>query len=104
MRGFDQLDWVHQWGRYEMIMYVRYGEGDADGIYMQALVKTERDGAEEWDILYDRRLTPLSDPLPASPDEAWEEQILRAYFNAHPNLVADEKQLVERAARGEGDL
>lgn len=89
----DPLDWVHQWEHYEMVMYVSFQEGD-DGIFMQVSERNQRDGAEEWEILYNRKIESLSENHDSAfpmGSEAWEERILRNHLNAHPKLVQDEK-------------
>ncbi|WAH35810.1 hypothetical protein [Alicyclobacillus dauci] len=92
MRSFDQLDWVHQFGDYEMFMYVQADGTDEDGIYIQLLQRNVQDGAEQWDILYDRRLSSATMELPFGPeDPAFEEAVLRHYLDDHPTLVDDEK-------------
>ncbi|GEO25598.1 hypothetical protein AAC03nite_13830 [Alicyclobacillus acidoterrestris] len=92
MRSFDQLDWVHRFEDYEMIMYLQQEGTEDDGIYMQVLQRTVEDGAEEWNILYDRRLTSeVGKPSVSKEDPSYEDEILRMYLHAHPALVDDEK-------------
>lgn len=94
----DPLDWVHQWENYEMVMYVSFQEGD-DGIFIQISERNQRDGAEEWQILYDRKISPLPPEGEISypvGSEDWEERVLRNHLNAHPNLVPEEKAYLTR--------
>lgn len=92
MNGFDPLDWLHQWDDYEMMMYARADEGDDPGICMQVSRRVLRDGAEEWEIVYDRKIADLPEDIsePVGTD-AWEERVLRNHLNEHPKLVLDEK-------------
>lgn len=104
MHGFDQLDWVHQWDNFEMVMYVDKDDEGNHAIFMQVLVKQEDEGAEAWDILYDRVVTRVDYAVDASPDsDAWHDQVLRHFLNTHPTLVLDEKAAVARFVRGEGE-
>lgn len=94
MNHYDPLDWIHQWDAYEMMMYAEH-EGDAPGIYMQVSQHHQQDGAQTWEVLYDRRLAPLD--VSTSDDggsDAWCERVLRGYLNEHPQLVADEKRFL----------
>ncbi|EPZ44620.1 hypothetical protein [Alicyclobacillus acidoterrestris] len=92
MRSFDQLDWVHRFEDYEMIMYLQQEGTEDDGIYMQVLQRNVDDGAEEWNILYDRRLTSeIGKTSVSKEDPAYEDEILRVYLHEHPTLVDDEK-------------
>ncbi|MFD1673426.1 hypothetical protein [Alicyclobacillus fodiniaquatilis] len=93
MRTFDQLDWVHRWDDFEMMMYVQMDGTEHDGIYMQVLRQNTLNGVEEWEILYDRRLSNIINDIVATPDDpAYEDVILRKYLNDHPDLVMEEKQ------------
>jgi hypothetical protein len=95
MRSFDQLDWVHSFGDFEMVMYVLADGGEDDGIYMQVLSRNVTDGAEAWDILYDRRLTNVIGDVPLEPDHpSFEDEVLRNYLHEHPTLVDDEKEFL----------
>ncbi|WP_067619434.1 hypothetical protein [Alicyclobacillus acidiphilus] len=97
MRPFDQLDWVHSFDDYEMFMYVRHEGQDDDGIYMQMLVRQRVDGAESWDIVYDRRLTAeLADVSVPPDDPAYEDAVLRSYLNDHPAVVDEEKAFLAK--------
>lgn len=105
MHAFDPLDWVHRYESYEMVMYVRVGETEAqDGIYMQVLELVERDGAQEWSILYDRRLADI--PVVEIPytSDAFEDKVLRIYLNEHPDLVSQEKLYIQTFERSEGEV
>ncbi|GGI98824.1 hypothetical protein GCM10010885_05390 [Alicyclobacillus cellulosilyticus] len=87
----DPLDWVHQWDDYEMVMYAR-ADGEDPGIYMQVSQRRQVDGAEEWEVLYERKLADLYPDLPEAPgSEAWEEAQLRTHLHRRPQLVAEEK-------------
>lgn len=89
----DQLDWVHQWDQYEMVMYVSFNEGD-DGILMQVSERKRTDGAEQWETLYHRKLSPLPGPSDVPYPEGtpeWEERVLRDHLHQHPKLVQEEK-------------
>jgi hypothetical protein len=102
MHGFDQLDWVHQWDQFEMVMYVDQDETGADCIHMQVLAKQEDEGAEVWDILYDRIVTTIDYSVDATlHTDAWQDQVLRHYLNTHPTLVPDEKEKVAAWMREE---
>jgi hypothetical protein len=92
--GLDPLDWTHQWDDFEMMMYVSDDPGE-EGIRMQVSRRTQRDGAEEWVVLYDRRLADLPSTAPGADREAWEESILRTYLHEHPHLVSEEKRYLE---------
>ena len=96
MHKYDPLDWIHQWDDYEMMLYARdTAEGDP-GIFMQVSRKTNVGGAEEWEIVYDRKLDDLF-AVDAEPGtDEWRKKILRTYLNDHPNLVADEKRYLEQ--------
>ena len=101
MHEFDQLEWVHTWDSFEMILYVRADGVTEDGIYMQVVEKSMVDGAECFDILYDRKLAPLPTEVVGhtlTPVE--EERVLRTYFKAHLALVNDEKDLVAKVKAG----
>ncbi|MCL6548237.1 MAG: hypothetical protein K6T30_04930 [Alicyclobacillus sp.] len=88
----DPLDWVHQWDDFEMMMYALPGEGESGGVFMQVSRRNVRDGAEEWEIVYDRRIGDFDPTVNGEPgSEAWEEQVLRRFLNAHPQLVDEEK-------------
>lgn len=96
MNSHDPLDWTHQWEHFEMMMYA-LSEGEETGIFMQVTERIMRDGAEEWDILYDRRIADLGDDVvTAASSEHWEEQVLRRYLNAHPDLVSAEKAYLSK--------
>lgn len=96
MKTFDQLDWVHAFDDFEMVMYVRMDGDLDDGIYMQVLQKTQEDGAESWNIVYDRRLRAgVEGGLLRAEDPAFEDEVLRAFLHAHPTLVDDEKQYLQ---------
>ncbi|MDQ0190913.1 hypothetical protein JI721_02820 [Alicyclobacillus cycloheptanicus] len=92
----DPLDWTHQWEDFEMFMYVDGTAGEDAGIHMQVSRRTRGEGAEEWEILYDRTIAPLdtTDIAEAPGTEAWEERILRRHLQAHPELVDEEKAYV----------
>ncbi|MCL6452229.1 MAG: hypothetical protein K6T78_01235 [Alicyclobacillus sp.] len=91
MHAYDPMDWTHQWDRYEMMMYALTGPTDA-GIYMQVSERAERDGAEEWNILYSRKIADLPSGIQGPVgSEQWEDQVLRQHFTAHPELVDEEK-------------
>jgi hypothetical protein len=93
----DPLDWVHQWDDFEMMMYVASDPDGRPGVFMQVSQRTLRDGAEEWRILYDRRIGDVDPSVPGTPGtEEWEEGVLRSYLAQHPHLVEDEKAYVER--------
>lgn len=97
MRSFDQLDWVHRFAEnYEMVMYLQQEETGPNGIYMQVLMKVDEQGAEAWEIVYDRRLTSvIGDVSVDSHHEAYEDEVLRQYLRDHPTLVEDEKKYFE---------
>ncbi|OFW81141.1 MAG: hypothetical protein A2201_08090 [Alicyclobacillus sp. RIFOXYA1_FULL_53_8] len=93
----DPLDWLHQWDDYEMVMYVSFQEGD-DGIFMQVSQRKMYEGAEEWEILYDRKIAELPSELEVAGQtgsEEWEERALRHHLNGHPQLVNDEKEFLQ---------
>ena len=95
MNRYDPLDWIHQWDDYEMMMYAL--PEDEPGIYMQVSQKTVRSGAEEWEIIYDRRIADLwSDASEVPGSDDWQEQVLRHHLNEHPELVAEEKAYLQR--------
>jgi hypothetical protein len=100
----DPLDWVHQWDDFEMMMYAVADDEEGPGVRMQVSRRVMRDGAEEWEILYDRR---LGDPDPNVQEEpgteAWEEAVLRSYLHAHPDLVEQEKAYVAEFLSGRGE-
>lgn len=92
----DPLDWVHQWDDYEMYMYAEPDSEpglETSGIFMQVSKRTQRQGAEEWELLYSRHLEDLPRAVegvtPGSP--GWEDTVLRTYLKQHPDVVADEK-------------
>jgi hypothetical protein len=90
MNHYDPLDWLHQWDSYEMMMYALHEE--TPGIFMQVSRKQMQSGAEEWEILYDRKIADVCDDATAPPgSDDWQEHVLRHYLNDHPELVADEK-------------
>lgn len=90
----DPLDWVHQWDQYEMYMYAElHTEEGTPGIYMQVSRRELVQGAEEWSLLYERRLGDLPS-LPADGQRDEEDRTLRAYLNQHPNIVPEEKQFL----------
>ena len=93
----DPLDWTHQWDDYEMMMYAR-SDAEEQGIFIQVARRVQRFGAEEWEILYERRLAdPAGGPTDATPGtEVWEEQVLRSYLHLHPQMVNDEKTYLEQ--------
>lgn len=96
MRHFDQLDWVHRFDDFEMFMYVLADGSDEDGIYMQLLHRELVDGAETWNILYDRRLSSIIGEVLSNPGSpTYEDEVLRMYLNQHPNLVDDEKEYLQ---------
>jgi hypothetical protein len=104
MNRYDPLDWIHQWDDYEMMMYALPPDEGEPGIYMQVSRKQLRDGAEEWDILYDRKIGDLPQVEAPRGSELWHEQVLRRYLHAHPQLVADEKlYLAQFLAGGDAD-
>lgn len=88
----DPLDWVHQWDDYEMYMYAEASSSDGEeaGIYIQVSKRSLVQGAEEWSLLYERRLSDLP-VVPPAPDGDVEDALLRAYLKQNPNLVPDEK-------------
>lgn len=94
MRPFDQLDWVHRFeDNYEMVMYLQLENTDSDGIYMQVLMKVDEQGAESWQILYNRRLTSvIGDVAVDRNHDSYEDEVLRQYLRSHPTLVEDEKE------------
>jgi hypothetical protein len=97
MRSFDQLDWVHSFDKYEMVMYVRFEGSTDDGIYMQVLEQRVADGAQEWAIVYDRCLTSVIGDIPvALEDPAFEDEVLRRYLHEHPNVVDEEKAYLRK--------
>lgn len=97
MHGFDPLDWLHQWDDYEMMMYARAEVDDEPGIYMQVSRRTMRAGAEEWQTIYDRKISDLPTDVDAPVGtEAWEESVLRNHLNEHPKLVNDEKDYLNQ--------
>lgn len=98
----DRMDWTHQWDEFEMFMYVVLQSEDVPGIYMQVSRRDRQDGAEQWEILYDRKIADLrpgdlamthqaSDVDDRPGTEAWEERILRRELTEHPDLVDREK-------------
>lgn len=106
----ERMDWTHQWENFEMFMYVVPPEEGDPGIFMQVLRRELQDRAEQWDMLYDRKiaelepadLSPVEEIDTASSDdlsvraalpgsEAWEERILRRQMQQNPNLVDEEK-------------
>lgn len=100
----DPLDWVHQWDDLEMMMYAVADDEDGPGVRMQVSRRVQRDDAEEWEILYDRRLGD-ADPSVAEPvgSEAWEEAVLRRYLQQHPELVEQEKAYTAQFLRERGE-
>lgn len=98
----DPLEWTHQWDNYEMMMYVET-DGDNPGIFMQVSQRIRRDGAEEWQILYDRKLAGYNSEAGRGETGSaeWEDAILRDYLHQNPHLVRDEKAYFE--ARTAGD-
>jgi hypothetical protein len=96
MHKYDPLDWLHQWDDFEMMMYARTEQEGDPGIFMQVSRKVVQDGAEEWEIIYDRKLADLFEVAAEPGTDDWQEQILRQYLNAHPTLVNDEKQYLEQ--------
>lgn len=95
MRTFDQLDWVHSFDDYQMFMYAQADGVETDGIYMQMLRRNRSDGAEYWDILYDRKLSPtIGDVTVAKDDPAFEDEVLRQFLHAHPDVVDEEKEFL----------
>ena len=95
MNRYDPLDWIHPWDDYEMMMYALHE--DDPGIYMQVSHKTMRAGAEEWEIVYDRKIADLcndASEVPGSDD--WQEHVLRHHLNDHPELVAEEKAYLQQ--------
>lgn len=97
MRTFDQLEWVHQFGDYEMLMYLHLEHSDDDGIRMQMLKRDLSEGAEQWDILYDRLLSSvIGDVSVEANDPAFEDEVLRRYLHEHPNLVEEEKAYLKQ--------
>ncbi|GMA62308.1 hypothetical protein NZD89_21400 [Alicyclobacillus fastidiosus] len=105
MRSFDQLDWVHAFDDYEMVMYLQQEGTEDDGIYMQVLERTVEDGAQEWNILYDRRLSfAIGTPSITRDDPAYEDEVLRMFLHEHPSLVDDEKAYLKKwLAEANGD-
>lgn len=95
MNHYDPLDWLHQWDDYEMMMYALPEE--TPGIYMQVSRKELRDGAEEWEILYDRKIADLCTDTTETPgSDAWQEHVLRHHLNDHPELVTNEKAYLQK--------
>lgn len=100
MNQYDPLDWLHQWDDFEMMMYALH-EG-IPGIFMQVSRRTMRQGAEEWEIIYDRKIADLGDAATETPGtDAWQEQVLRHHLNQHPDLVPDEKAYLHQFLAGE---
>ncbi|MCL6632416.1 MAG: hypothetical protein K6T63_07250 [Alicyclobacillus herbarius] len=102
----DPLDWTHQWDDYEMMMYACTDPGE-EGIRMQVSRRIQRDGAEEWEMLYDRKLIDLPSPPPAIDNPAdledWEESVLRTHLHEHPQLVTEEKQFLAKWLDGQAN-
>ncbi|QQE80298.1 hypothetical protein [Alicyclobacillus sp. SO9] len=98
----DPLEWTHQWDNYEMMMYVET-EGEHTGIFMQVSQRDKRDGAEEWEILYNRKLSDYSPEAGRGKTDfaEWEDAVLRDYLHQHPHLVRDEKAYFETRMAGE---
>ncbi|SFU36859.1 hypothetical protein SAMN05421543_101318 [Alicyclobacillus macrosporangiidus] len=103
MHAFDPLDWIHQWDDFEMMMYARH-DVDEPGIFMQVSRRLQREGAEEWEILYDRKIADVPEGIAEMPGtDAWEERVLRRHLTDHPQLVNEEKQhLAEFLANRDG--
>lgn len=105
MNHYDALDWLHQWDDFEMLMYALH-EG-TPGVFMQVSRRTLRAGAEEWEVLYDRKIADLGDERDDTTEtpgtDAWQEQVLRHHFNQHPDLVSEEKAYLEQFLAGEVD-
>lgn len=99
MTRFDPLDWTHQWDDYEMYMYV---DVDSDreqdrGVRMQVLQRSLLQGAEEWTLLYDRRLAPLpAEDTQGEWNDQEEERVLREFLLATPQLVSHEKEVLSQ--------
>lgn len=89
----DPMDWTHQWDEFEMYMYAEAPAAPDAGIHMQVSRRVRKDGAEEWEILYDRKIADLdgADVEGEPGSEAWEERILRRHLQAYPSLVNEEK-------------
>ncbi|MCL6625150.1 hypothetical protein [Alicyclobacillus shizuokensis] len=102
----DPLDWTHQWDDYEMMMYV-CDDPDEEGIRMQVSRRQHRDGAEEWELLYDRKLADLPSRPPQTEHpkerEDWEESLLRTHLHEHPHLVDEEKRYLAEWRRQRSD-
>ncbi|MBX5435676.1 MAG: hypothetical protein IRZ33_00495 [Alicyclobacillaceae bacterium] len=99
----DPLAWAHQWDEFEMMLYALPGD-EQGGVFVQVSRRRVQNGAEEWEILYDRRVGDADATVTAEPgSEAWEEAVLRRFFNAHPDLVNAEKAYLRAflAQRGE---
>ncbi|RIV28771.1 hypothetical protein D2Q93_01905 [Alicyclobacillaceae bacterium I2511] len=93
---FNPLDWIHQWDNYEMMMYAEEESGEPAGIFMQVSRRSSYPGAEQWEVLYQRKLADISmqtESIPGS--ELWQEQVLRDYLQRFPTLVVDEKEYVQ---------
>ncbi|GMA49546.1 hypothetical protein GCM10025857_09030 [Alicyclobacillus contaminans] len=101
MQKYDPLDWIHQWDNYEMMMYARTEQEGDPGIFMQVSRKVMVDGAEQWEIVYDRRLDDLLEVAGEPGSDEWQERLLRTYLNEHPSLVADEKRYLQQYEAGE---
>jgi hypothetical protein len=97
MHGFDPLDWLHQWDDFEMMMYARADADDEPGIHMQVSRGLMRDGAQEWEIIYDRKIADIELEV-AEPvgSDAWEEKVLRHHLQENPKVVVDEKEYLNR--------
>ena len=97
MQHFDALNWVHQWDEYEMVMYAQPEPGEQSGVFMQVSRHRHHSGAEEWEILYQRKLADISVQTESQPgSDEWQEQILRNYLRRFPSVVADEKAYIEK--------
>lgn len=101
MNAYDPLDWIHPWDDYEMMMYALHE--DTPGIFMQVSQRTKTDGAEEWEILYDRKISDLcTDTSETAGSDPWQEHVLRHYLNDHPELVANEKEYLHNWLANQG--
>jgi len=90
----DPLEWVHQWDNFEMMMYARSPEEGDAGVFIQVSKRLILQGAEEWEIVYDRKLQDIDVTHENTDVAEWEERVLRDYLTCHPQLVNDEKQFL----------
>lgn len=107
MAKFDPLDWTHQWDDFEMYMYLDNvgDEEEKPGIRMQVSRRCLEDGAEQWELLYDRKIADWpAGILIGEVNNSLEEQVLREYLDSHPSLVEDEKRFLAAFLQDEGSL